>query len=74
MKSILTLLLFLSCGIYVHPQTTQPPSVAPCPISMNICKNYGFCVILFGKDITCTCPVGFTGSCKKTYHLFYQNN
>lgn len=41
--------------------TTQ--SVVPCPESLGkgVCKNNGFCVILFNRDIQCTCPVGFRG-------------
>ena len=56
LKSILILLLIN----YVRAQTVA--AVAPCPASnSNYCKNSGFCVILFGKDLSCTCPVGFTG-------------
>ena len=37
------------------------PAIAACSTSQNVCKNGGYCVLLFGRDTACTCPVGFTG-------------
>ena len=48
----------------VHPGiigSSTAPAVAACTASQNVCKNGGYCVILFGRDITCTCPIGYTG-------------
>ena len=41
--------------------TQTVPSVSTCDSSQNKCQNGGYCVILFGTNITCTCAVGFTG-------------
>ena len=57
---IVTLFFSFFCIYTISAQITAP-SVAPCAASQNICKNNGFCVVLFGVDVTCTCPVGFTG-------------
>ena len=42
-----------------HPTTTQSfltaAAVAPCSANQDRCQNGGFCVILFGRDIQCTC-------------------
>ena len=47
----------------VEAQTTTVPAVAPCSSNINNpCKNYGFCVILFGTQLMCTCNVGWTGA------------
>jgi hypothetical protein len=39
----------------------QSGAVVPCDPSQDQCQNGGFCVIIFGRDIQCTCRVGFTG-------------
>ena len=52
------LILLLVCVYSAQSQA----AVEPCPANIaSICKNYGYCVILFGRDISCTCPVGYTG-------------
>ena len=30
--------------------------VEPCAPNQDKCQNGGFCVVLFGVDISCTCP------------------
>jgi hypothetical protein len=56
---ILNLISLLICVSIVASQTTAP-SVAPCPATVNDpCKNGGFCVLLFGVTVSCTCPVSF---------------
>ena len=42
--------------------SSSVPSIAACTASQNICRNGGYCVILFGRDVTCTCPIGYTGT------------
>ena len=43
-------------------KTIASQAVVPCPgTAATVCKNSGFCVILFGAQLSCTCPVGFTG-------------
>ena len=37
-------------------------AVVPCVPSQDRCQNGGFCVVIFGRDVECTCPVGFTGN------------
>ena len=40
------------------------PTLAPisdCPTSKSYCKNGATCLLLNGRDIICTCTVGFTG-------------
>ncbi len=61
MKKIFLKSVFMLFFInYVNAQTVA--SVAPCPsIYSDYCKNSGFCVILFGRDLSCTCTVGYTG-------------
>ena len=60
-------IIFLSWAYYAQAQTICPPvnnapAVEPCPASYSTyCKNSGYCVILFGAQLSCTCPVGFTG-------------
>ena len=59
--------------IYFATCQTTAPSVAPCPASQsNVCRNGGFCVILFGVNVTCTCPVGFTGIKINVWNLAYS--
>ena len=54
---ILKLISILLCINYIQAQ-----SVEPCPASYaGYCKNYGYCVITFGTEVSCTCPVGYTG-------------
>ena len=59
---IFKLLITLFLISHIKAQTTTVPAVAPCPASYSTyCKNSGFCVVLFGTQLSCTCPVGFTG-------------
>jgi hypothetical protein len=39
--------------------STTVAAVVPCAASQDRCQNGGFCVILFGKEIQCTCPVNY---------------
>ena len=32
-----------------------PVAVSPCSTSQDMCQNGGFCVVLFGIDVSCTC-------------------
>lgn len=58
---LLKIIIFLLLTNNMKCQTTVA-SVAPCPAGYSsYCKNSGFCVVLFGNQISCTCPVGYTG-------------
>jgi hypothetical protein len=35
--------------------------ISACPTTLNYCKNGASCSLLNGRDIICTCIVGFTG-------------
>ena len=64
------ILLILIANFNVKCQTVA--SVAPCPSGYNsYCKNSGYCVILFGTTLSCTCPVGFTGFWKGYVIVFF---
>ena len=76
---IFNIINILLCVYYVSTQTTICPpinnnvqAVEPCPspYSSTYCKNSGYCVLLFGATLSCTCPVGFTG----TYCEINQNS
>jgi len=59
----ISIIIALIAFYNVEAQTTTVPAVAPCPSNVNNpCKNFGFCVILFGTQLSCTCNVGWTGT------------
>jgi hypothetical protein len=35
--------------------------ISECPINLNFCKNGAGCLFINGREIICTCTVGFTG-------------
>ena len=57
--------LILLC--FVKSQNISP--YAPCPSNFNVCNNGGICMILFGRDVSCTCPSGYSGKAKFFFFL-----
>ena len=65
--------IFLFCFYNVTAQITTVAAVVPCSASYSTyCKNSGFCVVLFGNQISCTCPVGFTGILVKNFVKIFE--
>ncbi len=49
----------IQSGVVTTSSSTTVAAVVPCAASQDRCQNGGFCVILFGKEIQCTCPVNY---------------